>query len=300
MLSELGDLTLADLDRQSLLAAVGEANVLWVRLRNRIDAEVMSAAPQLAVIVAHSTGLNHIDLVEAERRGIKIVSLKGEADFLKDIRATAELAVGLLLNVARHIPTAIAHASQGGWNRDLFKGNELCGKTVGIVGYGRLGRIVARYLMAFDMRVLTTDPYINASAIEPGVSFVPIDELLRESDVVSLHVNYSPETVGFFGREQFAAMKPGAWFINTARGELVDEAALLDALRSGHVAAAGLDVVCGERPDGMAEHPLVAYAREHDNLIITPHIGGCTVESMEKTEVFLAQKLGLALKENCQ
>src|SRR5205085_4944574 len=102
-----------------------------------------------------------IDLAEAERRDIKIVSLKGEADFLKEIRATAELTVGLLLNVARHIPSAVAHAADGGWNRDLFKGNELYGKTVGIVGYGRLGRIVARYMKAFDMRVLITDPYVD-------------------------------------------------------------------------------------------------------------------------------------------
>jgi D-3-phosphoglycerate dehydrogenase len=298
ILNEAGEVSLADLDREGLLGAIGEAEVLCVRLRNRIDAEVMDAAPRLRVIASLSTGLNHIDLQEAERRGIRVISLRGEADFLKDIRATAELTVALTLAIARHLPAATEHVTQGGWNRDLFKGHELYGKTAGVIGYGRLGRIVARYLEAFGMRVLAADPNLDASAIEGGVSLVPLEELIRESDLVSLHVSYSEQTHGFFGREHFASMKRGAWFVNTARGELVDEMALLDALRSGHLAAAALDVLKDERSTGMEDHPLVAYAREHDNLIITPHIGGCTEESMEKTEVFLATKLSGALQSS--
>jgi D-3-phosphoglycerate dehydrogenase len=291
LLRQANDLVLANLDRRGLLSAVGETDVLWVRLRHRIDAEIMAAAPRLEVIVTPTTGLNHIDLEEAGRRGIQVLSLRGESVFLQDVRATAEHTLALMLTLLRHIPTALVHVRDGGWNRDLFKGRELYGKTVGIIGYGRLGRVVARYLKAFDICVLTTDPNVNVNSIEPGVTSVSLPQLLRGADLVTLHVNLCDETRGFFGRERFAAMKEGAWFINTSRGELVDESALLDSLRSGRLAGAAVDVLCEERFEGMEGHPLVAYTREHENLIITPHIGGCTTESMEKTELFLAEKL---------
>jgi D-3-phosphoglycerate dehydrogenase / 2-oxoglutarate reductase len=295
LLDQVGELVLADLDRSGLLSAVEKADVLWVRLRNRIDAEVMSAARILKVIVTATTGLNHIDLEEAERRGIQVLSLRGEVEFLKDIRATAEHTLALMLALLRHMPAAMAHVRDGGWDRDLFKGRELHGKTVGIVGYGRLGRIVARYLKAFDTHILAADPHIDTRAVEPGVSLLPLAQLVREADLVTLHVNLCEETQGFFGQEQFTAMKNGAWFINTSRGELVDENALLRALRSGHLAGAALDVLCDEDSNGMPNHSLVAYSRIYDNLIITPHLGGCTAESMEKTEVFLADKLCYSL-----
>jgi D-3-phosphoglycerate dehydrogenase len=291
LLCQIGDLVLADLDRGGLLSSVREADVLWVRLRHRIDTEIMAAAPRLKVIVTQTTGLNHIDLQEAGRRGIQVMSLRGETQFLQDVRATAEHTIALILALLRHVPAALVHVQDGGWNRDLFKGHELCGKTVGVVGYGRLGRIVARYLKVFDTRVLVADPHVEADSVESGVTLVPLGQLLREADLVTLHVNLCDETRGFFGRQQFAVMKPDVWFINTSRGELVDESALLDALRSGRLAGAALDVLCEERSESMKGHPLVAYAHEHDNLIITPHIGGCTVESMEKTELFLAEKL---------
>ena len=125
----------------------------------------------------------------------------------------------------------------------------------------------------------------------PEVTLVPLEALLPAADIVTLHVNLDPATIGFFGRAQFAAMQRGAWFINTSRGELVDEEALLEALQQGHLAGAALDVLGDEKATGMAEHPLVAYARRHPNLIITPHIGGGTVESMAKTECVLARRL---------
>jgi len=280
----------ASADRRDLLAAVGDADVLWVRLRHRVDAEVMEAAPRLRVIVSPTTGLNHIDLAEAARRGMRVLSLRGETEFLNDVRATAEHTVALMLALLRHVPAAAAHVRDGGWDRDRFKGRELHGKTVGVVGCGRLGRIVARYLAAFDVRVLGTDPAVHGDTV-PHVTMTSPEELLARADLVTLHVNLDERTRGFFGRPQFAAMKAGAWFVNTARGELVDEHALLDALRSGRLAGAALDTLSDERPAGMAEHPLVAYARTHDNVLITPHVGGCTAESMEKTELFLATRL---------
>ncbi len=280
-----------DLDRAGLLTAVVDADVLWVRLRNRIDREVLDACRRLKYIVSPTTGLNHIDLREAARRGIQVVSLKGEVEFLKDVRATAELTVGLILSLLRQIPAAVVDTRQGHWNRDDFQGRELYGKTVGIVGYGRLGTIVARYLQAFDMRVLVADPDVDLEDIEPGLTKVPLSRLLAESDIVSLHVNLCDDTIDFFGREQLAAMRPGAWLINTARGELLDEAALLDALQSKRLAGAALDVLRDEKSTGMGSHPLVEFAQSNPQLIITPHIGGCTQESMEKTERFLAGRL---------
>jgi D-3-phosphoglycerate dehydrogenase len=297
LLLQVGDLVLTDLDRDELLAAVREVDVLWVRLRHRIDAELMGAARRLKVIVTPTTGLNHIDLEEAERRGIRVLSLRRESEFLRDVRATAEHTLALILSLIRHVPAATAHVQDGGWNRDIFKGQELHGKTVGVVGYGRLGRIVARYLKAFDAHILAADPNISTDFLETDLMLVPLIELLQVADLVTLHVNLCEATRGFFGQEQFQAMKEGAWFVNTSRGELVDERALLHALRSGHLAGAALDVLSEEHSQGMGGHPLVAYARGHDNLIITPHIAGCTVESMEKTECFLAARLLSLLKD---
>lgn len=295
LLRQFGKLVLAEVDRAGLLQAVAEADALWVRLRHQIDAEVLTAAPRLRVIATPTTGLDHVDLKEAHRRGIRVLSLRGETEFLKEVRATAELTVSLILALLRHVPAAVEHVVRGGWDRDRFRGRELFGKTAGIVGYGRLGTIVARYLCAFDMRVLAVDPHRPATAADPGVELVSFDDLLSLADVVSLHVNLCERTRGFWGKEEFARMKRGAWFINTARGELVDQAALLEALRSGQLGGAALDVVSGERRARMRDHPLVAYARRYPNLLITPHIGGCTEESMEKTEFFLAQKLCAAL-----
>ena len=251
---------------------------------------MLSGASRLKIIVTPTTGLNHIDLEETARRGIKVLSLYGEGEFLRDVRATAEHTIGLILSLLRHVPQSNAHVREGRWNRDLFRGQELYGKTVGVVGYGRLGQIVTRYLKAFDARILITDPAMSTASLEPNVTRLSFQCLLEESDIVTLHVNLCRGTQGFFGRPQFMAMKQGAWFINTARGELVDESALVDMLRSGRLAGAALDVLSDECCSGMGNHPLIAYAREHNNLIITPHVGGCTAESMEKTETFLATK----------
>jgi D-3-phosphoglycerate dehydrogenase len=297
ILQQAGHVELADADMRELRAKVRDADALWVRLRNRIDASVMDAAPNLKIIATPTTGLNHIDMDEAERRGIRVLSLRDAQEFLRGVRATAEHTVALTLALLRNIPASFRHVRFGGWNRDQFKGRELYGKTVGIVGYGRLGRIVARYMAAFDTCVLATDPNVRPDQVDPGVRMVSLSQLLRDSDIVTLHVNLTPQTERLFSVAEFAAMRRSAWFINTARGELVEERALLEALRSGWIAGAAVDVVCGEQAHGPAHSPLLTYARRHDNLIVTPHLGGCTVESMEKTEIYLSNQLVSALAE---
>lgn len=279
---------LGDGSRDHLLGEIANTDVLWVRLRFRMDTQTMDSAPKLRAIATATTGLNHIDLNAAAQRKIAVLSLKGETDFLRSIRATAEHTIALMLVIMRRLPAAIDHVRNGGWNRDRFKGHELVGKRVGIVGHGRLGRLVAGYLQAFGCDVVACDP----DPVEPPeVPLVSLDDLLASCDIVSLHVNLDAGTEGFFDAGCFRSMRKGAWLVNTARGELVDEVALLEALRSGSIAGAALDVLAAEESRGMALHPLVSYAREHENLVITPHIGGATFESMASTERFLAEKL---------
>jgi D-3-phosphoglycerate dehydrogenase / 2-oxoglutarate reductase len=281
----------ADLRRNELLDAVRDADVLWVRLRTQIDREVFAAAERLRVLVTNTTGLNHIDLDEACTRGVHVISLRGEVELLRTVRGTAELTLGLALALVRQLPAAGAHVARGGWNRYRFKGHDLYEKTAGIVGYGRLGSIVASYFRALGMHVVAATREGDPMPASDHVTVVTLDQLLRQADLVSVHVDLNPGTRGMFGRDQFAAMKPGAYFVNTARGEVVDETALLDALTSGRLAGAALDVVSDELSPGLHQRPLLQYAATHDNVIITPHIGGYTFESLARTEEHLTDRL---------
>jgi D-3-phosphoglycerate dehydrogenase len=291
LLRQTSHVILADLDQDDLIAAVPQADVLWVRLRNRLDSYVFDHAPRLKIIVSPTTGLNHIDIEEAERRGLQVLSLRGETEFLKNVHATAEHTVTLALALLRHVPAAARDVLKGNWDRDSFKGYELGGKTLGVVGYGRLGRLVARLFRAFGTQVLTCDPNVSPQEVDPDIVWLSFSELLEQSDIVSLHVDLNIKSKQFFGKAQFDGMKDGAWFINTARGELVDELALLDALKNEKLRGAALDVLQGEDARGFPALSLLSYAREHENLLITPHIGGCTFESMAKTELYLASRL---------
>lgn len=294
VLQALGSVRMENLAGAPLQKVLGDCEVLWVRLKNHIDARVMDAAPRLKWIVSPTTGLNHIDLDAAAKRGIRVLSLQGEVDFLREIRATAELTIGLMLALLRHIPAAAQGVRAGGWDRDRYQGRELHGQDVGLVGFGRLGRLVAGYLLAFGSRVRVYDPAATGPEL-PGVERVALEDLLASSRLVSLHASYEPANERFFNAACFRRMPRGSWFVNTARGEMVDEAALLDALESGHLAGAAVDVLAAETSLVLDEHPLVRFARASDRLILTPHIGGCTQESMERAESFMARKLQEAL-----
>lgn len=290
---EIGDVRLEDCSRADLLDLAAHTDVLVVRIRHRLDAEVMDASPCLRCIVTPTTGLNHIDTEEAARRGVAVLSLRGETDFLRTIPATAEHTWGLLLALQRRIPWAAASVGGGEWGRDAFRGRDLHGRTLGIMGLGRIGRLVAGYGIAFGMRVVAYD--IDPTRTMSSVESISREALLETSDVISLHVPLVPETVGLIGARDFARMKPGALLINTSRGEVLEEPALLDALVNGWLGGAALDVLAGERGDDgtwLNENALASYAGTHDDLLITPHIGGATLESMHATEMFMACKLG--------
>lgn len=291
----LGHLRMADLDRDGLLEAIPAADVLWVRLRHRIDGEILSAAPRLRAIVSPTTGVDHIDVAEAESRTVQVLTLRDRTHELRDVRATAEHTIGLMLALLRHVPSAAEHVRAGGWDRDLFWGRELYRKTVGVVGYGRLGRLVARYLATFDAQVLVSDrPGGAQPELEPGIEPCSFDELLRRSDMVTVHATLDDSTRGVIGTRELALMPPGSWLVNTARGALVDEEALLAALDEGHLAGAALDVLTDEHDGGSGA--LVEYAAKNDSLLITPHIGGATIESREKTERLMADRLAQFLE----
>ncbi|WP_447603684.1 NAD(P)-dependent oxidoreductase [Nitrospira sp. Nam80] len=290
-LQELGQIIDGPLSRAELLSVLPDCDILLVRLGHQIDREVLEAGSKLKVIVSATTGLDHIDLETAATRGIAVLSLQGETDFLRGITATAELTWGLLLALMRHIPEAHASVRNGVWNRDALRGQDLAGKRLGIVGLGRVGGQVADYGMAFRMTVAAYDPYVTywPPMVQRKYS---LHALLMDTDVLSVHVNLHPGAIGLIGGLELALLRKGSVLLNTSRGEVIDEDALLEALISGHLAGAALDVVPGERKDeDRRRSRLIAYSCVHHNLLITPHIGGATAEAMRKTEVFMANKL---------
>lgn len=275
-----------------LALKIGEYHGVIVRLGYSIGAEVLANKGKLMVIGTPTTGLDHIDMAEAERRGVQVISLRGEGKFLDTVHATAEHTLAMTLALLRRIPWAHESVLEGAWNRDLFRGHELFGKRLGIVGLGRLGKMVASYGIALGMKVLAFDVHEKIS--QPGMEMVPKERLFKESHVISLHVPLNPQTVKLVGEKELAWMKPEAVLINTSRGAVVDEEALLTALEKGRIAGAALDVLCREPRIGepWEELPaLVRYAKKNKNLLLTPHLGGATYESMAQTEVFLARKI---------
>ncbi|MBX7100245.1 MAG: D-2-hydroxyacid dehydrogenase family protein [Myxococcaceae bacterium] len=292
-LRQQADVELREVPPAGLAEAGREFDALWFRLAHRIDRTFLDARGRCRVVATPVTGIDHIDIDACRSAGVKVVSLKGETEFLKEVRATAELTLGLALALLRHIPAASASVAAGEWARDRFRGHELYRKTAGIVGVGRLGTIVAGYLEALGMSVVGYDVRPD---FPPGLRRAPtLQALLNESDLVSVHVSLEASTRNLLGAEAFAAMKPGAVLVNTSRGGVVDEAAMLAALASGRLGGAALDVLTGE-PGIDARHPVVAESKRRTNLLVLPHLGGNTHESFEKTELFLAGKVLEALR----
>lgn len=294
ILRAAGEVTLSPTPGPELGRAFRDYDVVWLRLGQRIDAATLGTDPRCRILACAVTGLDHIDLEACAERGIQVLSLRGETEFLREVRATSELTVALILALLRHIPAAHASVLNGIWNRDLFRGRELYGKTAGLVGMGRLGTLVAEALRALGMETLGYDPRPDFPR-HAARSVATLEELLELSDVISLHVAYTAETHSLLGDAEFARIKPGAVLVNTSRGGIVDETALLRALNSGRLAGAALDVVQGE-PAVDGNHPLVRAARDGAPLLLVPHIGGNTYESFEKTELFIARRIVEALE----
>lgn len=295
-LQELGDVTLRDIEKENLTDALAAYDVFWFRLKFKIEEKDFPPQFRCRYILCPVTGLDHIDLAACEKRGIQVLALRGETEFLKTVRATAEHTIGLTLSLLRHVPQAVASVNEGVWNRDLFKGHEIFGKKVGILGVGRLGTITAGFFKAFGAEVYGYDVKdFDASVCQKVGS---IEELFELSDILSVHVAYNESTRHLVNASLLQNMKPRAVLINTARGGVVNSNDLLQVLQNKTIAGAALDVIEDEYNTG--GNALVAYAKQNDNLIITPHIGGNTYESFAKTELFLLDKLKNALKLESQ
>lgn len=278
--------------RTALTSKAYEA--VFVRIGLDIDAATITSASSLRWIVTPTTGLDHIDLAAAAAHHVEVISLKGQVHLLDTVAATAELTWALLLTVVRHLPAAHRSVLAGDWKRVPFVGTELRGRTLGIIGYGRLGRMVATYGVAFGMRVLVYDHSDAALAMAPdGVISVALDELLGAADMVTLHLPLEPPTVTFLDAARIDTMKPGAVLVNTARGELLDEPAVIGAVRDGRLGGLGVDVVAddatwpGRVPVGQA---LIELARTNDHIVVTPHMGGYGRDAIDTTRRFIAQQ----------
>ncbi|HEU4347778.1 MAG TPA: hydroxyacid dehydrogenase, partial [Actinoplanes sp.] len=225
-------------DRPELLAALSAADAVIVRSATQIDAEAVAAAPRLKVVARAGVGLDNVDVPAATARGVMVVNAP-----TSNIVSAAEQAIALLLAVARHTASASAALTNGEWKRSRYTGVELQGKTVGVVGLGRIGVLFAQRMAAFGTRLIAYDPYIQpARAAHLGVRLVGLDELLRESDFISIHAPKTSETGGLIGAKELTLVKPGVRIVNAARGGLIDEQALAEALAEGRVAGAGIDV----------------------------------------------------------
>lgn len=271
-------------DRQALLTAVRDADALVVRSGTKVDREVLDAAPRLRIVARAGVGLDAIDVRGATQNGVMVVNAPSA-----NVISAAEFTVGLVLAAARHISSAHRALRSDQWDRERFVGTELHGKTLGIVGFGRVGVLVAQRLAAFGMDVVAYDPYVQAGrAARTGVRILDLPDLLVTADVVSIHLPRTPETEGLIGADQIALMGKRSILVNASRGGVVDEEALYRACRDGRIAAAGLDVFAVEPAVG---NPLL----DLDNVVATPHLGAATHEAQEKAGVAVAQSVRQAL-----
>lgn len=275
-------------DRAALLEAVAEAQALLVRSATRVDREVLNAGRSLSVVARAGVGLDNVDVEAATAAGVMVINAP-----TSNITSAAELAIALILASLRNLARADASVKAGRWDRKLLTGVELMDKTVGIVGFGRIGQLVAERLRPFDVHLLAYDPYVNpARAAELGARVVGLDEIMRESDVLTVHLPKTPETTGLIGAEQFAIAKPGLHVVNAARGGLIDEAALYDALVEGRIAGAALDVYSTEPP---GDSETARRLLDLDSVTLTPHLGASTVEAQEKAGTAVARSVRRAL-----
>ena len=265
--------------REALLAAVPDADALVIRSAHKIDAEVLHAAPKLKIIARAGVGVDNVDIPLATELGIVVVNTPDGNTI-----STAEHTFGLMLALARHIPQAHASMNAGKWDRKSFSGVELRGKTLGVVGFGRIGRAVAKRALAFEMTVIAHDPYLTTDlAADLGVKLVSLDELFHTSDFITLHAMLTAENHEMINRESLARMKRGVRIIDAARGALINEADLAEALQSGQVAGAALDVYAEEPPK--PDNPLLHLP----NVVHTPHLAASTEDAQITVSVDAAK-----------
>lgn len=287
LLREFAEVEVATgLKPEELMAKVSDCDVLVVRSATKVTADVIAAGRKLKIVARAGVGLDNIDVEAAKARNIKVVNAP-EAPTI----AVAELTIGLMLSFARKIPRADVGTKQGRWEKKELMGTELRDKTIGIIGTGHIGQAVGYRAKAFQMRLLFYDVVQNQEfAEQTGGKYVDLDTLLRESDYITLHVPLLPSTRQMIGKREFELMKPTAVLINTSRGKIVDEKALIEALEKGRIAGACLDVYENEP---LVDSPLFKLP----NVVLTPHIGASTVEAQRDAAIIVAKKIKDAIVE---
>ncbi len=287
-LDRAGDVSydhLPNLSKDELLKIIGDYDALIVRSGTQVDSDILQAGSRLRVVGRAGMGVDNIDVRAATMRGIVVMNTP-DANSV----ATAEQAMALMLALCRHIAPAHASLLAGEWRRSDFVGIELKGKTLGIVGLGRIGRLVARRAQAFDMNVIAYDPFVSEEIGQAfGILLVDFDDLLAQADFITLHTAATPETEKMINADSLALMKPGVRLVNAARGKLIDEAALAQALRDGKVAGAALDVFSKEPPQ---DNPLIGLP----NVLHTPHLGASTIEAQTTVAVEIVDQVLSALR----
>ncbi|MDQ3954897.1 MAG: phosphoglycerate dehydrogenase [Actinomycetota bacterium] len=271
---------------EELRAIIAGYDALVIRSATQVDAALLERAESLKVVGRAGIGLDNVDVDAATRQGIMVVNAPQS-----NVLSAAEHTVALLLAQARNIPQAHAALVSGTWNRERWQGVELHGKTLGIVGLGRVGTLVAQRANAFGMRLIAYDPYLAVGrAAQMGVQMVEtVADVCRRADFLTIHLPKTPETMGIIGRAELAYARQGLRIINTARGGLIDEDALVEALRDGRVAGAAVDVFVDEP---VTSHPLFGV----EGVVVTPHLGASTAEAQDKAGTDIAEQVGLALK----
>lgn len=294
ILEEIGKVDYLNLDSQKQLEEkIGDYDIAVIGLGLNFDKKVIDAGKKLKIIATASTGTDHIDLDYAGKKGMAVLSLKNDRKFLDSITGTAELAFLLTLALMRNFLPATQSALNHCWT-EKFRGHNLYEKILGIVGIGRLGTMMARYGKAFGMKVIACDPYQKDSVfMDAGCTKVSLENLLKSSDVVSIHIHLNKETENMFDKKKFDLMKKNAILVNTSRGKIVDEKEVIEALEKKKIAGYATDVLADELTfsDKFENNPLIEYAKQNSNVIITPHVGGVTFESREATDIFTAKRV---------
>ncbi|MGC8955099.1 MAG: hydroxyacid dehydrogenase [Fervidobacterium sp.] len=273
-------LTSQHFEKDELIKIMPEIEILIVRSATKVTADIIEAGTKLKIIGRAGTGLDNIDVKAAEAKGIKVINTPGANSI-----SVAELTIGLMIACSRHIARGANDLKNGKWTKKELEGHELYKRTVGIIGFGNIGREVAKRLLAFDMKVLAYDPFVKETDID--VKIVDLNTIFKESDYITIHVPLTPETKHLINKETIEKMKDGVIIINAARGGIIDEGALYEALVSGKVYAAGLDVFEVEPPTDELRQKLLSLP----NVVATPHVGASTFEAQERVGMLLVERL---------
>jgi|SaaInlStandDraft_4_1057021.scaffolds.fasta_scaffold18361_2 D-3-phosphoglycerate dehydrogenase / 2-oxoglutarate reductase len=283
------NLTCRALTQQQFEEIAPNYEVLLIRFNTIISESILIGNSKIKSIISPTTGLDHIDLVAVKCNKVKVYHLKGQKRFLKGVSGTAELTIGLMLSLLRKIPQSFESVKKCEWETGPFRGNEVSEKKIGIIGCGRLGSKVSRVAVALGMNVFSYDPYI--SRFPTSVTQVnSLADLLSMVDILTVHIPLLPKTRHLISKKEIDQMKDGVVIINTSRGSIISTQALLYGLEKGKIKSAAIDVMEDEHCIKKIGHVLIDYANKHDNLLITPHIGGATYESVEKTDFFILKK----------